>query len=199
MQELVEVAEGTHIPKVEAVARAELASLRVRMGRQQDVEKPIKEALTFLTESGEDLDARRNFYMSLSRLKEMQGNSAEALEYFKKKADLDLRIEILERENSIEKVRLRMEFDKSETERKLLEVQKEKLEEANRKLSEALEQIRTLSGMLPICSHCKKIRNDSGYWEQLEKYISAHSAAEFSHSLCPACAREFYPEFIERD
>lgn len=60
-------------------------------------------------------------------------------------------------------------------------------------LTRAIGSIRTLRGLLPICSYCKKIRNDKGYWEQIETYISQHSEAEFSHSLCPDCAAKYYP------
>ncbi len=63
-------------------------------------------------------------------------------------------------------------------------------------LQEALAQVKTLSGLLPICSHCKKIRDDSGYWRQIEHYVEKHSHAEFSHSLCPQCAHQLYPEFF---
>ena len=62
-------------------------------------------------------------------------------------------------------------------------------------LQDALKEIRTLSGMLPICSSCKKIRDDHGYWKQVESYISDHSDVEFSHSICPECAKELYPDF----
>ncbi len=62
-------------------------------------------------------------------------------------------------------------------------------------LKKAISEIRKLSGLLPICSHCKKIRDDKGYWSQIESYISAHSDAQFSHSICPACAKKHYPEF----
>jgi hypothetical protein len=51
-----------------------------------------------------------------------------------------------------------------------------------------LEHVRTLSGMLPICSYCKKIRDDKGYWNQLEAYVRDHSDTEFTHSICPDCA-----------
>jgi len=54
-------------------------------------------------------------------------------------------------------------------------------------LEEALARVNTLQGLLPICSYCKKIRNDGNYWQQVEAYISEHSAATFSHSICPAC------------
>ncbi len=73
------------------------------------------------------------------------------------------------------------------------------LEEEQRKLitelQDALVSIRTLRGMLPICSSCKKIRDDKGYWNQIEAYVSEHSEAEFSHGLCPECAQKLYPEF----
>ena len=63
-------------------------------------------------------------------------------------------------------------------------------------LHEATEKIKILKGFLPICSHCKKIRNDEGYWQQLEKYISEHSEAQFSHGICPTCAKEHYSELL---
>jgi PAS domain S-box-containing protein len=66
-------------------------------------------------------------------------------------------------------------------------------------LQDALAEVRTLSGLLPICASCKRIRDDKGYWQQIEAYIQAHSEAEFSHSVCPECARELYPEIFEED
>ncbi len=62
-------------------------------------------------------------------------------------------------------------------------------------LKKALSEVNKLSGMLPICSICKKIRDDKGYWKQIEAYIQDHSEAEFSHSLCQDCARMHYPDF----
>jgi len=60
-------------------------------------------------------------------------------------------------------------------------------------LKEAQEKIKILSGLLPICASCKKIRDDKGYWNQIEGYIRDHSEAEFSHGICPECAKELYP------
>ena len=66
--------------------------------------------------------------------------------------------------------------------------------EAVRGYSKDLEKkVSTLSGFLPICASCKKIRDDRGYWNQVEAYISAHSEIEFSHSLCPECTKKLYP------
>ena len=62
------------------------------------------------------------------------------------------------------------------------------------KLQKTLLKVKTLSGLLPICANCKNIRDDKGYWRQLEEYISRHSEAEFSHSICPRCASKLYPD-----
>jgi PleD family two-component response regulator len=67
----------------------------------------------------------------------------------------------------------------------------------NTELQAALAKVRTLSGLLPICASCKKIRDDKGYWNQIEAYISDHSEAEFSHSVCPECMNKLYPDFCE--
>jgi PleD family two-component response regulator len=64
-------------------------------------------------------------------------------------------------------------------------------------LQEALSQVKILSGLLPICSKCKSIRDDQGYWRQIESYLREHSEAEFSHGICPVCLKEFYPEFCD--
>jgi GAF domain-containing protein len=61
-------------------------------------------------------------------------------------------------------------------------------------LKNALSEVKKLGGMLPICSHCKKIRDDKGYWNQIESYIHEHSEAKFSHSICQECAKKYYPD-----
>jgi len=81
--------------------------------------------------------------------------------------------------------------------RKLIEEQSALLAAKVAALQDALEQIKTLRGILPICSVCKKIRNDSGYWEQVEQYICEHSEAGFSHGICPDCLRKEYPDLAE--
>jgi hypothetical protein len=69
------------------------------------------------------------------------------------------------------------------------------LESSNRKLEEAISNIKQLSGMLPICASCKNIRNDRGYWEKLESYFLDHSGVIFSHGICPDCRKKLYPGF----
>ena len=79
-------------------------------------------------------------------------------------------------------------------ERKQFEEEREKLIV---ELQQAMSEIKMLSGLLPICSSCKKIRDDQGYWNQIESYIQDHSEAEFSHGLCPECAKRLYPEYLK--
>ena len=83
------------------------------------------------------------------------------------------------------------ELEKAASERQRVETERENL---IMELKKALSEIKTLSGLLPICAHCKKIRNDEGYWEQIEGYIKERSLAEFSHGICPECMKKYYPD-----
>jgi DNA-binding response OmpR family regulator len=78
------------------------------------------------------------------------------------------------------------------TQRKLVETERDRL---INELQQALGKLKTLSGLLPICGCCKKIRDDRGYWNQLETYIEQHSQAEFSHGICPDCMKKLYPNY----
>ena len=64
-------------------------------------------------------------------------------------------------------------------------------------LQKALDNVKTLSGLLPICASCKKIRDDKGYWNQIEAYIREHSEAQLSHSICPECLEKLYPDIYK--
>ena len=85
-----------------------------------------------------------------------------------------------------------------ESPKKELEVRADELYRKNQALQTALGEVKILSGLLPICARCKKIRNDSGYWQQVEQYVEEHSRAEFTHSICPDCLREMYPHLADR-
>ena len=82
------------------------------------------------------------------------------------------------------------------TERKRIEEERERL---IRKLKDALSEVKTLQGILPICSHCKKIRDDQGNWQKVEKYIHDRSEAEFSHGICPECAKEVWGDYLDEE
>jgi len=96
-----------------------------------------------------------------------------------------LRVQKEEIQKAHEKIKIEME------ERKRAQIEKDNLIV---ELKDALRKVKTLSGLLPICASCKKIRDDNGYWSQIESYIKSHSEAEFSHSICPDCAKKLYPD-----
>jgi hypothetical protein len=81
------------------------------------------------------------------------------------------------------------------TDRRRAEVERERLVQ---ELQTALARVKQLSGLLPICANCKKIRNDEGYWKQLESYIESHSEATFTHGICPDCLHQLYPELEQQ-
>ncbi len=79
--------------------------------------------------------------------------------------------------------------EQRKTEKEIRESEEEK-EKLIIELRESFSEIKTLSGLLPICTSCKKIRDDNGYWNQIEAYVSKHSDAQFSHAVCPDCAKQ---------
>jgi hypothetical protein len=107
-----------------------------------------------------------------------------------KKAYEDLEMKV--RERTAELFETNEALKKEIAQRTLAEKERETLIS---ELREALARVKTLSGLLPICAGCKKIRDDAGYWNRIEDYICKHSGAEFTHGLCPECAKRLYPEF----
>ena len=97
-------------------------------------------------------------------------------------ADIEQRI--------IQQTQTNQQLEKEIKERSAAEAERDK---TIRKLQKALDEVQTLRGILPICSYCKKIRDDKGYWEQVDIYIYKHSQADISHSICPNCAKKHYP------
>jgi hypothetical protein len=100
------------------------------------------------------------------------------------KREIEIRIHA---EENLQQVLNELEHRVNERTRELLQ--------ANQELEEALASVKTLSGLLPICSTCKKIRDDHGYWKKIESYLSSHSEVMFTHSICPDCASKVYKEF----
>jgi PAS domain-containing protein len=81
------------------------------------------------------------------------------------------------------------------TERKQFEAEREKL---IKELQYALDNVKTLQGLIPICASCKKIRDDKGFWNQVEGYISQHTDAKFTHGICPDCAKKLYGDVYDK-
>lgn len=99
-----------------------------------------------------------------------------------------LRVQKEEIKKANEEIKIEME------ERKRAQIEKDNLIV---ELKDALRKVKALSGLLPICASCKKIRDDKGYWNQIEAYIRDHSEAEFSHGMCPECLKKLYPDLVD--
>ena len=107
--------------------------------------------------------------------------SAGAMDYISKPVNS---VELLARVSSALTLKSEMDHRKS---REL------ELRRSNEELQRALKEVKVLRGLIPICASCKKIRNDGGFWQQLEEYLGEHSEAEFSHGLCQPCIKKLYP------
>lgn len=118
-------------------------------------------------------------------MKIKQAFDAGAIDYIGKPIK---KLELLARVRSI--LRLKEETDHRKA-------RERELEKKVVQLRKAISDLKTLSGLLPICSYCKKIRDDKGYWQQVDSYITDHSAAGFSHSICPECLQEHYPDYAD--
>jgi DNA-binding response OmpR family regulator len=122
----------------------------------------------------------------------VRGLNAGADDYVTKPFEV---VELIARVNSILRTKGLLEQLKREiAERLRTEKEREKLIQ---ELKNTLLKVKTLSGLLPICAACKKIRDDSGYWNQIEEYVRDHSDADFSHSICPECREILYPKIAK--
>ncbi len=116
--------------------------------------------------------------------------------------DLNTCLEEHLNEKSMEKIaRLQVQFEteKKEKEAEIYRLKNLELSRINNQLRKAMAHVKMLQGMLPICACCKKIRDDDGYWQQIESYISDHSDAKFSHGICPECLIKFYGKDLIQD
>lgn len=143
-------------------------------------ELPGKESIPiiFLTARAEQKDINRGF-------------ETGAVDYLIKPCNTAELLARVETHVQLKKTRDLLEERNRELRRK-----NEDLEKLNADLQDILKKVEILEGILPICSFCKKIRDDQGYWSQVESYISKHSKALFSHSLCPDCAKIHYPDIF---
>jgi len=147
--------------------------------------------LDYITSPDDCTKAKENFDWALSgksfTLEEEYGNSAMERRYYENNYS-----PVIDGNNDIIGLTL---FLTDITDRKKMEFEREQL---IKKLQDSLAKVKTLSGLLPVCSHCKKIRDDTGYWQQIEAYIKDNSDAEFTHSVCPECAEKFYSIILKK-
>ena len=163
--------------------------------------KPIRESVVNLLSSGRQQEAilvtKTN---GADHVEKLEGKMIELTSYARNKADgfIDLARRM---QSNLEKVTILLSITgviisliiTFITTRLVLNAEKQ-LQAENEKLQKAFDEIKVLQGILPICSYCKKIRNDNGYYEQIEDYIHNHSGIDFSHTICPTCMKKHFPE-----
>jgi len=144
--------------------------------------------LEYIMNPEDRMKAKNNFDRSLSgksfKVSEAYGDTALERRYYE-----DIYNPIIDENGNVIGLTL---FLTDVTDRKLAEAEREKIIS---ELQQALSQVKTLRGLRPICASCKKIGDDKGYWHQVELYVRDHTRAEFSHGICPECAKKLYPEY----
>ncbi len=181
-----------------------LANVLLRLAEAQlECELPTDTLIT-INEANKVFALFDGYYEARSELKRIESKALKMLgkleeAYSALTEYLVMESERLAKRNSeaISRLKIAMEMQANQREKELIEKKNEELIITNNQLVEALAKVDTLSGMLPICASCKRIRDDDGYWQQIESYISNHSSAEFSHSLCTDCMKKLYPEVAE--
>jgi len=189
----------------------QILNLLKRRGREVIVAKNGKEGLALFRQQGPDLvvtDIRMPVMDGLTMAKEIKALNSDVKiivttaftdisylmdaidlgidQYVVKPVDIDRLLAAIDK--CVENIKCRNVARGYQAEREELIV----------KLQDALEKVKLLSGFLPICAGCKKIRDDQGYWQQIESYIKEHTDVEFSHGICPDCAKRLYPDiFVE--
>ncbi|MBU0982242.1 MAG: tetratricopeptide repeat protein [candidate division Zixibacteria bacterium] len=185
-EEAVEFARKTDVRVAEVDA---LRNLGVACQMEGKSDEAALEHLRLGLLLAERLNAKRqqiNCHQTLSDVLARLGDFETALEHHRHYARLEREVFS---EQADRKLKTLQVVHETESAKKEAEIHRLK----NIELQKALDSVKLLSGLLPICASCKNVRDDSGYWNQIEDFIHDHSEAEFSHSLCPTCARKLYP------
>ncbi len=175
-----------------------LGGLYTFLGRLDEAEEHILRGLE-ITKKFKMKDMENYCLEKTTELYEAKGDLQKALNYSRElKACLEEHLN----EKSMEKIaglQVQYETEQKEKEAEIYRLKNVELSGMNDQLRKALAQVKQLQGMLPICANCKKVRDDDGYWQQIESYISEHSDAKITHGICPECIIELYGEDYEKE
>ena len=149
------------------------------------------ELLTMRISDVEAIERQEETAQRIKRIMEIGGARFETCHRCKDSKIIDVEVSVNYAKIGNERLFV---FLRDITERKRIEGERDKL---IHELQDALANIKTLRGLLPICSYCKNIRDDKGYWNRIESYIQDHSGAEFTHGMCPECLKKHYPDLVD--
>ena len=196
-QQSLEIVERLHTDLEIAVAANNIGECYADLGKFEEMRKYLDYALPLIKKCNALVLLKNNHFIRSWHAHDT-ANYHTAFHYLEKYMDVHNKIVNEETARKTAELRAIFEVEKMEQEKEIYRLKNVELAHANQKLQEALDNIKVLSGLVPICSHCKKIRDDKGFWNQLETYISKHSDATFSHGICPDCLRELYPDIAEQ-
>jgi tetratricopeptide (TPR) repeat protein len=186
-EQAISSAQDTGIKVAEVDALFNLGESYSLNGEQDDLALVHLHRGLALAEEMDTKPQQFNFHRALANVYERQSDFEQALAHHKQFAAIEKEVF---NENADMKVKTLQVLHETETALKETEIYRLK----NVELQEALDNIKQLSGLLPICAWCKKIRDDTGYWHQLEQYFDEHTETQFSHGICPECVQKMYPE-----
>ncbi|MCD4707727.1 MAG: hypothetical protein K8S62_08305 [Candidatus Sabulitectum sp.] len=193
-REALEITDSSHWPTMKALVLINLIEALLDQGLAEQAAQKIRETRKlFSTFAGHD-DNRVELKFLEARAFHAMGKNDKAYLVLCEYVEGMEQIRSESREEEISRLKIAAEVETSLREKETIAQKNLELSKTNDQLREALAKVKTLSGMLPICGSCKRIRNDEGYWQQLESYISRHSNAEFTHGLCSDCMKKLYPE-----
>ena len=161
------------------------------LGRLDEAEELISRGLEITRE----LKVKDWEIFCLEKITDLYETKADLQKALQHSRELKICLEEHLNEKSMEKIaglQVQFETEKKEKEAEIYRLKNVELSAMNDRLRDALADVKQLQGMLPICASCKKVRDDDGYWQQIESYVSDHSEAKFSHGICPECMIKLY-------
>jgi tetratricopeptide (TPR) repeat protein len=182
--EAISVAQALGRRNVQAICMLNLGQMYVERKQFDRGKEQLLQALPLLEEKGR----RYQCHQLLAQAYEAQGDLREALSHYKRFHEIKEEVFNAESDQRVRNLQILHQTEAARREAEIYRLR-------NVELEEALAQIRQLSGLLPICANCKKVRDDEGYWHDVAVYIQGHSEAEFSHGVCPDCLKVLYPEY----
>jgi len=168
----------------------EIGRLRIELEEYSAAKKAFDQALELAHEL-EDERLELAVHNSLSALWKQRGDYQQAYTALRRYVDGKLGYFREETRRALAEAQARYELEEREREAEIYRLKSVELADANRRLKQALEEVKMLNGLLPICGSCKRIRDEQGAWTRMEAYIQARSSARFSHGICPDCAKDF--------
>ncbi len=192
--EALKITDSSHWPTMKSLVLLNLIEALLDQGLVERAMQKIEETLELFSASEGFEENKPDLKFLESRAYHATGKHEDAYLALREHINMKIEFRAKNREEEISRLKIATEVETSLREKEIIAQKNLELSKTNDQLREALAEVKTLSGMLPICGSCKRIRNDEGYWQQLESYISHHSDAEFTHGLCSECMKKLYPE-----